>query len=229
MIGMTESAFEEAHDKWIREHLASRSEERRGRLERGHGHGEKLFARNVWWPLRGDLEGLHPEYEVPDWRGRSYFADFAWLPGHLKLVIEVKGFAAHVRDMDRLKYAHELNRELFLQSMGYRVVSFAYDDVEQRPELCILLLRMLLSRFRPEQAPPGKATPAEMEVVRLAIQIVEPLRPIDVAAHLDIHPKSAVTLLRRLVDKGWLKPHRRGSGARIVRYELTKHALDYFC
>ena len=61
-------------------HLSARSGERQGRLKRGHGHAEQLFLHNVWWPLRGDFGDLHPEYEVLDWRGRSYFADFAYLP-----------------------------------------------------------------------------------------------------------------------------------------------------
>ncbi|SDN59858.1 hypothetical protein SAMN04487897_103290 [Paenibacillus sp. yr247] len=82
--------------KYIHYHLKRRTGERRGRLERGHRHGESLFLSNVWWPLWGSFEALHPEYEVLDWRGR-------------------------------------LNRETFLHAMGYHVISFAYDDVNQRP------------------------------------------------------------------------------------------------
>ncbi|EOS53437.1 hypothetical protein [Paenibacillus barengoltzii] len=152
---MSSISFEENYTAFLEHHLARRSGERRGRLERGHAHAESLFLRNVWWPLRGNFDDLHPEYEVTDWRGRSYFADFAWLPGNgeLKLLFEIKGYAAHVRDMDRQKYCHELNRETFLHAMGYQVISFAYDDVEQRPELCINLLRMVLSRYHPDQVP----------------------------------------------------------------------------
>ncbi|WP_379156766.1 hypothetical protein [Paenibacillus sp. sgz5001063] len=69
------------------------------------------------------LQGLHPEYEVTDWRGRTYFADFAWMPRYVKLLIEIKGYASHVRDMDRQKYCSELNRETFLFAMGYHVIS----------------------------------------------------------------------------------------------------------
>ncbi|WP_256710795.1 hypothetical protein [Paenibacillus sp. FSL A5-0031] len=83
--------YEEAHRTFIQYHLDERAGERRGRLERGHGHAESKFLRNVWWPLCGDFRNLHPEYEVMDWRGRSYFADFAWLSGTVKLIIEIKG------------------------------------------------------------------------------------------------------------------------------------------
>lgn len=48
----------EAHNVFIRTHLDNRSGERRGRLERGHGHGEALFAKQIWWNLRGDFESI---------------------------------------------------------------------------------------------------------------------------------------------------------------------------
>lgn len=211
---------------FIRQHLAIRKGERRGRLERGHRHGESLFLRNVWWPLRGNFEDLHPEYEVLDWRGRPYFADFAWLPGFVKLVFEIKGFATHVRDMDRLKYCSELNRETFLFAMGYHVISYAYDDVEQRPELCITLLRMALNRYQPSHIPVSRALLAE-KIIRFAIQMAQPIRPKDVVQHFELDHKTAVLMLQRLCTKGWLLPSLRGKGERVVRHELARGVLDY--
>lgn len=79
--------FEHAHQAFMQEHLDARTGERQARLRRGHNHGELLFLQQVWWPLKGNLTALHPEYEVLDWRNRSYFADFAWLPGYVKLLI----------------------------------------------------------------------------------------------------------------------------------------------
>lgn len=73
--------FEKAHGQFINNHISRRKGERRARLERGHRHGETLFLKNVWWPLYRNLDYLHPEYEVPDWRGRSYFGDFAFYQG----------------------------------------------------------------------------------------------------------------------------------------------------
>jgi very-short-patch-repair endonuclease len=117
--------FEEAHAVFILHHVERRTGERKGRLVRGHNEAERLFCRNVWWPVRGSFDDLHPEYEVRDWRGMSYFCDFVWLTHPVKLVIEIKGFGPHVRDMDRQKYCIELNRETFLTAMGYQVISFA--------------------------------------------------------------------------------------------------------
>lgn len=230
--------FEETHQAWVRHHLDSRTGERRARLERGHSRGEALFLKNVWWPLRGSFDHVHPEYEVLDWRGRSYFADLAWLPGYAKLLFEIKGYASHVRDMDRHKYCNELNRETFLHAMGYHVISFAYDDVEQRPDVCIALLRMVLSRYTPSQAPVSRALLAEKEIVRLAIQLARPIKPKDVERHFDIDHRTAVLMLQKLCAKGWLQPsltlrakespeevHPR-QRERIVRYELACDVMD---
>ena len=218
--------FEQAHHVFMQQHLGWRTGERQARLKRGHNHGELLFLQQVWWPLKGNFDALHPEYEVLDWRNRSYFADFAWLPGHAKLLFEIKGFAPHVRDMDRQKYCNELNRETFLAAMGYQVVSFAYDDVEQRPELCIALLRMLLARYQPEQALLPGGTWEEKEIIRLALQLARPIRPQDVKEYFHLDYRKVVSLLTALCDKGWLTPVPRGQGIRTVKYELAARALD---
>ncbi|WP_342476335.1 hypothetical protein NYE24_18035 [Paenibacillus sp. FSL H7-0350] len=221
--------FEEAHEQFISGHLNSRPEgERKARLERGHRHAEVLFLKNIWWPLRRQFTELHPEYEVLDWRGRSYFADFAWLPGYMKLLIEIKGFATHVRDMDRNKYCGELNRETFLYAMGYHVISFAYDDVEQRPELCMTLLRMVLGKYQPAEAPVSRIRLLEQEVIRLTLHLARPIRPQDVKQHFSIDYRTAVRTLRSLSDKGWLLPVATDQQERIARYELNHGVLEYF-
>jgi hypothetical protein len=220
--------YEQAHEAFIEQHLASRIGERRGRLERGHRHAEEMFLQNVWWPLRGDFNDLHPEYEVLDWRGRSYFADYAFLPGPIKLLFEIKGYAAHVRDMDRLKYCNELNRETFLYGMGYQVISFAYDDVEQRPELCITLLRVVLSRYLIVDAPRGQLLLAEKEIMRLVVRNAGIVRPKEVAEYFTLDPKTVRLMLTKLCEKGWLKPVRRGIGVKNVEYRLARDVLYYW-
>ncbi|WP_440960680.1 hypothetical protein ACN6KS_24350 [Paenibacillus nitricinens] len=220
--------YEQAHEAFIEKHLANRTGERRGRLERGHRHAEEMFLQNVWWALRGDFADLHPEYEVLDWRGRSYFADFAFLPGPIKLLFEIKGYAAHVRDMDRLKYCNELNRETFLYGMGYQVISFAFDDVEQRPELCITLLRLALSRYQIVSAPSGGATLTEKEIIRYIVGKAGVVRLKDIADYFALDPKTVRLMLMRLCEKGWLKAVKRENGVRNVGYELARDVLFYW-
>jgi len=211
--------FATAHAAFIRWHLARRSGERKGRLERGHRHAETEFLRHVWWPLMGNFDHLHPEYEVTDWRGHSYFADFAYLPPeNLRLLIEIKGFNPHVRDMDRQKFCNELKRELFLQAVGYRLISLAYDDVAERPDQCRMLLRIFLDRFLPGRRNVRPIVFAEKELVRFAAGLSRPVRPVDVYRHFGIHPRTAIRMLRRLCDKGWMQPV--AGNLRVTGYEL---------
>lgn len=218
--------FEEAHAAYIQHHLQRRTGERRGRLERGHRDAEKLFCRNVWWPLRGNFDNLHPEFEVLDWRGLSYFCDFAWFTWSAKLIIEIKGFGPHVKDMDRQKYCNELNRETFLAAMGFQVISFAYDDVVDRPELCITLLRMVLGRYQQESSPVNLNNAAEREIIRLAYRLARPLRPIDAETHLSINHRTAVRTLQSLCTKGLLSAVAGVKGKHVVRYELQRNAIN---
>jgi len=217
--------FQEAHSKFVKEHLERRSGERRGRLERGHAHAEVLFLRNVWWPLRGHFDHLHPEYEVIDWRGRSYFADFLWRKNDVKLLIEIKGYASHVRELDRQKFCNELNRETFLTAMGYQIISFPYDNVEQQPELCITMLRMVMSKYQPQPKPIDRSLLAEKEILRLALQLARPIRPIEIEKHFAIDHRTVVGMLQRLCSQGHLRPCRSLNTKRVLRYELAGDVL----
>jgi DNA-binding MarR family transcriptional regulator len=216
-------SFEQSHENFINRHLSRRSGERRGRLERGHGHGEKLFLQNVWFPLKNNFDGLHPEYELVDWRGRSYFADFVYIPRHgqVKFVWEIKGYGVHVKELDRQGFASECKRELFLEGLGYRVVSFAYDDVKEQPELLIALLRLLLSLYEPAHLT-DKLIFVESEMIRLSLTLGGTIRPKDAVNLLGMTSRRAVGILQQLSGQGWFRPETGTEGRRTVRYVLIR-------
>lgn len=212
--------FDIAHEAFMKLHAERRTGERRGRLLRGNRHAETMFLRNVWWPLYNNFDQLHPEYEIIDWRGRPYYGDFAFLGGQLRLLIEIKGFGTHVHEMDRQGYSKELNRELYLQTLGYRVASFAYDDVERRPELCRNLLDSLLQRYRASEQPVSWDQLAENEIIRLAMKTSRPFSPKQAAIHMQMNYRTVLRIVRSLCGKGWLRPVITGEGKRIRYYEL---------
>lgn len=225
--------FAEAHSTFIQEHISSRKGERRDRLERGHRHAEQLFLQQVWWPLMGSFQNLHPEYEVMDWHGRAYNADFCWRPGQVMLLIEIKGFQTHIRDMDRRRFSYELNRETFLYAMGFQVISFSYDDVEQQPQLCQHLLRMAIGRYRIGNQPETRMKLMEREIIRYAVQLGRPLRPKDVKMHFQMNHEAVVRVLQSLEAGGWLISRSGSGGKRTVAYELAanrdgKGLLNFF-
>ncbi|MFC4304845.1 hypothetical protein [Cohnella boryungensis] len=220
--------FEEAYAAFLSHHIQRRTGERRGRLVHRNFHGEKMFLHKVWWPLKGSLEDIHPEFEILDWRGRSYFADFAWVtPWRFTVLFEIKGFAKHVRDMDRNGFDNETNREVFLQSLGYRLLSFSYDNVANKPEVCLTLLRLFISQFQAPALPSPTMDPREKEIVRLAFRLARDFRPIDVYRHLQINYRTARTLIDRLAAKGWIHPVPRGREERGVLYRLTDGACHF--
>ena len=217
--------FEQCHAAFIQYHVQKRTGERKGRLERGHHEAEKLFCQNVWWKLHANFNDLHPEYEVLDWKGHPFFCDFAWISSGVKLIIEIKGFGPHVRDMDRQKYCNELNRETFLTGMGFQVISFAFDDVAYRPELCIALLRLVLSRYQPVASPVNLSCVLEREIIRFAFTHGRPLRPIDIENHLGINHRTAVRTLQTLCASGIFEAETRESGKYVVRYHIRQDAF----
>lgn len=211
--------FEEAHGLFIDQHLVARIGERRARLVRGHNFAEKLFLQNVWWPLFESLEDLHPEYEVYDWNRKSQFLDFAFLPPNGSRVgIECDGYQSHVKDMDREKFSYALNRDTFLTGVGWRVLHFSFDDIQQRPEVCQMLLQLALAPYLSRKSDGVDLLSEEKEVLRFAWRFGRAVRPKDVTKYFCINYRTARKLLHALCEKGLMKPVNRGE--RIRYYEV---------
>jgi len=102
-------SFEVEHAKWIKEHLSRRNSERKDALKRGHGFRNRMFAEKIWWALLGHFGDLHPEYEVMDWRGRSYFVDFVWKVRGKRFAIEIVDDGSQGKDRSYLSKAHKQN------------------------------------------------------------------------------------------------------------------------
>ncbi|WP_339279801.1 hypothetical protein NYE40_08900 [Paenibacillus sp. FSL W8-1187] len=138
-------SFKAEHEKWIKGHLKRREGERKDALKRGHGYGNRFFAEKTWWPLVGHFHDLHPEYEVMDWRGRSYFVDFMWIVGTLRFAIEIMDYGSHGKD--RTKYRMDLNRGMFLQSYSCRLIAISLDELKENPAFIEAVLRNILAPY----------------------------------------------------------------------------------
>ncbi|QGG57346.1 hypothetical protein [Paenibacillus sp. B01] len=216
MKGLAE--FQSAHALWLQKHVQSRSGERKDRLLRGHGHGEKLFLERVWWPMFGHFDGLHPEYEVRDWRGSPSFLDFVWFRGAYRLNFEIKGYGPHVQQSDRTKYTRELLREMNLYGLGYRTVSVPYDALASEPQLVQSLLQAILSRLDLSSGSERRFSPIEAGLLQVARRTDGYLYPHRAAEQLGIHTKTAQRYMRKLAAEGWLVPVQKGT--RVCRYRL---------
>lgn len=216
--------FEVEHDKWICEHLRRRRGERLDALRRGHGFGDRLFAERIWWPLAGHFQGLHPEFEVKDWRGRSYFVDFMWIVGALRLVFEIMDFGSH--GTDRMKFRMDLNRGLFLQSQDCAVFYIALDELKENPSFILSALRSSLSpymaaRDRTKRTTEKHFSKVERDLMRTAIRHNRVIRPADAARELGLHTTTVIKYCRRLVEKGKFRAAARGISQKATYYEYV--------
>lgn len=217
-------AFEQAHEHWLSQHASLRSGERKGRLLRGHQHAEKLFLQQVWWPLFQNLEQLHPEYEVTDWNRKSHFIDFAFIAAFGRFGLECDGYQSHIVDMDRERFSHALNRDNYLTAMGWKMLHFSYDDVQKRPDICRMLLKLALSPYllRTHQA---KLSLEAKEVLRYALSMSRPIRGKEVAEAFQVNYRTARNWLHELTEGGMLRPLVRGKHVHF--YELTSGAAEH--
>lgn len=221
-------SFEVEHEKWIKRHMSRRHGERKDALKRGHGYGNRLFAEKIWWSLVGHFQGLHPEYEVMDWRGRSYFVDFMWIIGALRIVFEIMDYGSHGKD--RTKYRMDLNRTLFLQSQQFHVISISLDEMKENPTFIQAILRNMLA---PYLAPGmGEAEgviiqafdKVERQLMRYAVRHNRIVRPPQAARELELHKQTVIKYCRELVRKGKLRPVQTGASGKIYYYELMGSA-----
>ncbi|REE78942.1 hypothetical protein A8990_12370 [Paenibacillus taihuensis] len=142
-----DNGFELAYAQLMDSAGLNSSEERKRRLLE-HDQAEKLFLQNVWWPAVGNLDYLHPEYELQDLKGGARFANFAYMPPlPYRLLIEIDGFGPHWRDVTRWRFADDLQRQNHLLIDGWHLLRFAFDDVSEKPRRCQQTLLMALAKW----------------------------------------------------------------------------------
>ncbi|WP_224753578.1 hypothetical protein [Paenibacillus terricola] len=176
--------------------MSKRHGERKDTLKRGHGFGNRMFAEQIWWELIGHFDGLYPEYEVKDWRGRSYFVDFMWIIGSLRFVIEIMDYGSH--GTDRSKYRMDLNRGLFLQSQDCYVISIALDEMKENPSFVLAMVRSILAPYLAAAGGKNgmdhrKYIKIERQLMQLAIRYHRIISPSKAADELEVHKQTVST------------------------------------
>jgi hypothetical protein len=131
--------------------------------------------------------------------------------------------------MDRDKFSYALNRETFLTAMGWKMMHFSFDDIQSRPEVCRMLLQMVVGPYMLRSGETISSRSAsqmmEKEVLRLAWTLGRAIRPQDVIQQLDVDFRTARKWLRGLVEKGCLSPVATGSSIRS--YELKEGSWEH--
>lgn len=225
-------SFEIEHDKWMKRHLSRRQGERKDALKRGHGYGNRLFVEKIWWPLVGQFHNLHPEYEVLDWRGRSYFVDLMWVCGSVRFAFEIMDYGSHGKD--RTKYRMDMNRALFLQSLQCYVIEISLDEMQENPSFILVAIKNILGPYLDASmqqtggGEPHQFEKSEQQLIRYAARRNRIIRPAEAAHALDLHKQTVIKYCVSLVHKGRLRPIRTGALGKIFRYEYIGTLQNLF-
>lgn len=210
--------FNEAYEEFIECHCKRRSGERLRRLREGHGHGEKLFLKSVWWPLFHHFSFLHPEYEIYDYKDGYRYLDFAYIQPYFSVAIEIDGFGPHWRNISTWQFDDHCQRQNHLVIDGWYVIRLTYNQVKEKPRLCQQTIQQLLGRWMADSESLSQLTIYEREIIRIAARSIRPITPKDICSQLSIGTDYAQRVLRELVRGQWLQPS--GGNIRIRSYEL---------
>ncbi|WP_336786328.1 DUF559 domain-containing protein [Paenibacillus sp. MMO-177] len=219
-------SYEGDFNSWFDEHLKRRSGENKRRLMEGLGYESMLFLEKVWWPAFTQFDHLHPEYELVDFRDGRRYLDFAYLCDPVRLAIEIDGYKTHAAGVSRWQFSDHLVRQNHLVIDGWNVLRFSFDDVKDKPRMCIQMLQQFFgSRLgRGEASAVSADEILEAEVLKYALQLGRPVRPIDVEKYLQIGEKHTKSILQRMLANAKLAKH--GSGEQRVRcYVPNKNKL----
>lgn len=180
--------------------------------------------RRSWWPLNGNLDFLHAEYEVPNYRDGSFFLDFAYVrPPHL-IDWEIDDFATHGKHANRRTFEYERERQNQLLLDGWKVFRIPLDMIRERPRKCQQFVLQVMGKLYGDF---GAKTGSELsiikrEIVRLAVGFKRPFAPEEISLPLGISLQYARKMLHELTDEAWLAA---ASGSRRIRtYRLGEKA-----
>lgn len=207
--------FEIAYEKFIRYHVRHRSGPGADRIKSGLGHAEKLFLEQVWWPTFETFDGLHPEYEVQDYKEGYRFIDFAYVASHFRIAIEIDGVGTHWKNITTWQFSDHCNRQNHLQIDGWHLLRFAYQDVKTQPRMCQQTVQQMIGRLTGSSDTRLSVLQViDRAIIRLALVTNRPITPTDVVTHVKITRNTAIYHLRTLTSMGWLEP---ASGASRIR------------
>lgn len=211
-----------AYEAWMSHQIASAAGERRRRLDSDSNYAEKLFVVKVWWPAFGHFDRLHAEYEVRDFKDGWRYLDFAYRTESFKICIEIDGFGAHWRDVDRTRFSDHLRRQNHLVIDGWYVLRFSFDDIKERPRMCQQIIQQLMGKLGSQSQPRNQPAlpPTAQAIMNLAHSYDGPITPKLAAARLGIHRTTAIRHIRSLVKKELLVPARKDV-KRICHYRIN--------
>lgn len=221
--------FERAYVAMMERAIRTSKGERKRRLKEVDRYNERLALENVWWPAIGNLDDVHPEYEITDYNGVIRYIDNAYVPPgcYRGLFVESDAYGTHLRDVSRFRFGDNLERQNLLLIDGWHMLRFSRDDMLEKPKRCqqTLLAAMMAWGYG------GGLQSMELSMQERAIlhwcgKQRRTIKVREVMTALKIGYQAAAKGLHNLEAKGFVQANRAPSG-RIVSYtvlpKLFKH------
>jgi len=214
--------FEQHYEIWVEEQRKTRGGEALRKLNEDHGHAEKLFLEQVWWPLFGQFDCLFPEHEVPHARNSSYYLDYAYIRPPHRINWEIDDFGSHAKTITRRGFDYERDRQNYLQLDGWNIYRFTLDALKERPLQCRQFIQQVMGRLYGTNPDASHLTLKQREIIRLALRTHTPITPAEVCEQVGVKSQHARKLLQDMVKQRLLKAH---SGKKRIRsYSLGPKA-----
>jgi hypothetical protein len=194
--------FEEAYKRYMEKHTKGRRGERLRRLKERQGHTIKLFLEFVWWPAIGNFDDLHPEFEISDFKDGLRFIDFAFFIFAFRIAIEIDDYGTHIQKASRWQHSDHCLRQNHLVIDGWKVIRFTYDDIKDRPRMCMQIIQQLIGKLSGTQIiPHHQISIEEKEILSFSLRLDRKTTPKDVCNLLNIKQEKARKLLHNLLEK----------------------------
>ena len=108
-----------------------------------------------------------------DFRDGIRFLDFAFLSDYLRLALEIDEYSSHLQRISRSQFSDQWIRQNHLIIDGWKILRFSYDDVKDRPRMCLQLIQQFMERwFNKNGKEMVSVSPEEKEILRLAIRSI---------------------------------------------------------
>lgn len=174
------------------------------------------------------FDGLHAEYPLKDYKGGDRFADFTYIRGSLKLLIEIDDFSSHAKHISPGEFGDHLLRQNDLILEGWQILRFASFHVRKSPMLCRRQIKQAIGGWwvrtqasNPFRAESRKDTLRSM-LTELALRSDAPLKAADVSRTFRISRSTAAKWLNAFAEEGIFTPLASERKRNIVGYRLNR-------
>jgi len=204
--------------------------EEKMRLERRNvklNENEIRFLNDVFGPeFNYDFRGLTAQMPFIDYKGGNRYLDFHLERGVIRIIFEMDSLKFHMVEITHQKYDDHIERQNDLMLRGdWILLRFTANMIRTNPMLCRRQLVQAVGKCLIQSQQPIILTEEnvqrmrEQDILRLAAEN-KILKPVDVAAHFQIHHRTATQWLHRLANTGALMPIKKNKI--VTGYILSK-------